>query len=151
MTGEEDADDVEMLRSYARDWFVDMLSLLSIRSMGTAELLLRNRFWNKCLSEDMTSEMRSILTKKKLGTPRIMEAEIFREVMVGSIQVDEEACDRRTILRRSPTQFNIELKAMWYDPLRNRFYIQRIDDGFFRSESSQIRVLNPIRLSSFLK
>jgi hypothetical protein len=118
-----------MLRHYARDWFVDTLSLLAIQSLGSEECSLRNRSWTKCLSEEMKPEHRQALVRKRLGTKRVMEAAIFRDVMVGSIQVDEEICDRQNILRRSPSQFNIETKVMWYDQGTRRIYIQSIDDG----------------------
>jgi hypothetical protein len=116
-----------MLRHYARDWFVDTLSLLAIQSLGSEECSLRNRSWTKCLSEDMQLEYRQALVRKRLGNKRVMEAAIFRDVMVGSIQVDEEICDRQNILRRSPSQFNIEPKVMWYDQGTRRIYIQSID------------------------
>jgi Trp operon repressor len=125
----EDEDDEEMLRHYARDWFVDTLTLLSIQSLGIEECSLRNRIWTKCLSEEMQPQHRHALSRKKLGTKRILEAAIFRDVMVGSIQVDEEICDRKMLLRRSPSQFTIEPKVMWYDTGTRRVYIQSLDEG----------------------
>ena len=116
-----------MLRHYARDWFVDTLSLLAIQSLESDECSLRNRSWAKCLSEDMKLEYRQALVRKRLGNKRVMEAAIFHDVMVGSIQVDEEICERQNILRRSPSQFSIEPKVMWYDQRTRRIYIQPLE------------------------
>jgi hypothetical protein len=138
----EDEDDEDMLRHYARDWFVDTLSLLAIESLGMEECTLRNRIWTKCLSEEMRPEHRHAISRKTLGTKRMMEAAIFRDVMVGSIQVDEEICDRKTILRRSPSQFIIEPKVMWYDPGTRRVYIQSIDEGDSDTFSLRVRIIS---------
>lgn len=137
----EDEDDEEMMRSYARDWFVDTLSLMAIQSLSHEECFLRNRVWMKCLSEEIKPEHRLAIAKKRLGAKRVMEASIFRDVMVGSIQVDEELCDRKTILRRSPSQFSIEPKVLWFDQATRRVYIQSIvDDDDYLGEPTSIRV-----------
>lgn len=50
------------------------------------------------------------------------------------------------MLRQSPSQFNIEPKAMWFDPTSRRFYIQSIDDGVAYVDSSPLRVIIIIKL-----
>lgn len=76
-----------MMKSFSRDWFIDTLSLLAVKSLNNEEILLRNRSWVKCVNEDLKLKYHHVLSKKRLGVKRVKEAEIFREVMIGSIQV----------------------------------------------------------------
>ena len=77
-----------MMRSFGRDWFIDTLSLLALRTLNTEETRLRNRTWVKCTNEETKLQYHNVLSKKQLGVKRVKEAEIFREVMIGSIQVE---------------------------------------------------------------
>lgn len=76
-----------MMRSFARDWFIDTLSLYALNCLSNEETLLRNRNWTKCINDDSKIQFHQELSKKRLGAKRVKEAEIFREVMIGSIQV----------------------------------------------------------------
>ena len=78
----------------SRDWLVDTLSLLAMRSLSSEECNLRNKHWLKTSYSwwlFSSSNRQHQLPQRRFGQvvdpARKQEAELFSEVLVGSIQV----------------------------------------------------------------